>query len=248
MKKHLLAVGMFLTATLSAWPQDRVGDAWARLSKLQSYIEYVFMETGAYPASLDEMEDLFSRAPRGTSKIALPLDPATNKPFKYAPDQTRRHYTLTVPDPAAYGGARIAVKEVEWGYLADLADLRRYEQVVRQSGNIMKALATQCELYAKDHQRQYPNSFDELMPKYIQRHPTDPMTGKNFVYRKMADGYLIDNPNPERYGLKTFRYDSRTGLVVEQAQPAKAPQPGAAPAPAPPSAPAPAPAPAPPPQ
>lgn len=188
------------------------------MSRLQCLVEYFFMETGVYPLDLSEMEQVFrSRAPRAPRQVPIPLDPATNQPFKYQVDAQGRKYTISVPDPSKYGNARLVLAPVDWGYLADLADLRRFKAIVEESKAMMKLVATQTEMYAKDHSGHYPDSFDQMMPKYIQKFPSDPLTGKNLVYKKLLDGYTIGMPNPDRYGLKVFTYDSTKGIQMEQA-------------------------------
>ena len=215
-----LALGLMLALTPAVRAQDKTPEAWQRLSRLQCLIEYFYMETGVYPLDLAEMDQIFrAKAPRAPKPVAIPLDPAANQPFKYQVDAAGRRYTISVPDPAKYGGQKIALSTVDWGYLADLADLKRFEQIVRQMSNLMKAVATQCEMYAKDHAGKYPEQLDDLLPKYISRFPNDPLTGKNLTYKKLLDGYVIGCPNPERYGLKTFQYSSSQGIQMEQAPP-----------------------------
>ncbi|CAN0505410.1 unnamed protein product, partial [Phaeothamnion confervicola] len=164
-------------------------------------LEYFFMEAGFYPNSLEELEQLInSKAPKGSKLLVVPKDPATNQPFSYTLEKTGRRYILTVPDSSKYPEGKPYVQSMEWGFLADLAELRRFEQIVRHTTNIIKAVATQVELFAKDHGNQFPNSLDDLMPKYMARYPTDPLTNKNFNYTKTATGYIVACPNPERYG------------------------------------------------
>lgn len=226
--KAALIAGLWLSSSGQAWAQDKSVEAWQRISRLQCLIEYFYMETGVYPLDLAEMDQIFhNRAPRA-KPIGIPVDPATNQPFKYNLEQGGRRYSLSVPDPSRYGGTRIGVGAMDWGYLADLADLRRFQEIMSSMGGLMKATATQVEMYAKDHGGQYPAQLDDLMPKYLQRFPNDPLTGKNLGYKKQIDGYLIVCPNPEKYGLKTFQYHSSQGIQMERAPKAGggAPPPG----------------------
>lgn len=240
-----LSLALLLALAPAARAQDKTLEAWQRMSRLQCLVEYFYMETGVYPLDLAEMDQIFrAKAPRAPKPVAIPLDPATNQPFKYQVDASGRRYTISVPDPSKYGGQKMVLSTLDWGYLADLADLKRFEQVVRQNSAMMKAIATQCEMYAKDHAGKYPEQIDDLLPKYINRVPSDPLTGKNLVYKKLLDGYLISCPNPERYGLKTFLYSSTQGIQMEQMPPKQGEKPdsGAAPVkPAPDSKPAPKP-------
>jgi len=227
-----LVLVLVAALTLAAGAQqDKLSDCWAKLSRIQAFVEYFYMETGIYPASLDDLEKILNdQAPQKSRLIKLPVDPATNKPFRFLLEKDGKRYQLTVPDAAAYGGKAPTLGNVDWAFLSLLAEKRRFEQVVLQSASMLKAVAAACEMYAKDHNKQYPTSLDDLMPKYLQRIPSDPLTGKNLVYKKTVDGYQIVNPNADKYMLKSFLYDSSSGLKVEQLDTRKAPQPGGAPA------------------
>lgn len=217
--KTVLAAGLLVfTSSAPTWAQDKSTIAWQRLSRLQCLVEYFFMQTGVYPLDLAEMEQIFrQRAPRAPKPISIPVDPATSLPFVYKAETNGRKYTLSVPDPSKYGGTKIAVGTMDWGYLSDLEDLRRFSEIVRQTQSMFKVVATQCEYYAKDHAGQYPETLDDLLPKYVTKIPSDPLTGKNLGYKKMVDGYDIACPNPEKYGMKSFHYSSSKGIIMEQA-------------------------------
>ena len=216
--KSVVVVGLLIAFSMPTWAQDKSVEAWQRLSRLQCLIEYFYMETGVYPLDLQEMDQIFrQRAPRAPKPVAIPVDPATSQPFVYKLEKNGRRYSISVPDPSKYGGARLSLSTVDWGYLSDLADLKRFSEIVRQMQNIMKVVATQVEMFAKDHAGQYPSELDELLPKYVTRMPSDPLTGKNLSYKKLVDGYYISCPNPEKYGMKTFQYSSSKGIVMEQA-------------------------------
>ena len=213
--KTALTCGLLWLASAPALAQDKSTEAWQRISRLQSLVEHFYMETGVYPLDLNEMDQYYrNKAPRAPKPIPIPLDPATNQPFNYKLDG--RKYSLSVPDPAKYGGAKIAVAAMDWGYLKDLADLQRFTEFVKSQQNMLKMVATYVELYAKDHASQYPNTLDDLLPKYLTRMPSDPLTGKNLTYKKLVDGYVIGCPNPEKYGMKTFQYSSAKGIEMEQ--------------------------------
>jgi hypothetical protein len=222
MKK--LALAGFILACCIAAPVHAdpklLHEAWTRMSRIQTLVEYFYMEAGFYPNSLEELEQLInSKAVKGAKPVSVPKDPATNQPFSYTLDKTGRHYILTVVDSSKYPEGKPLLTAIDWGFLADLAELRRYEQVVRHTSSIIKAVATQVELYAKDHQGQFPASMDDLMPKYMTKFPTDPLTNKNFTYTKLPTGYVVSCPNPERYGFKTFQYSSSGGMELVQIPP-----------------------------
>jgi len=183
------------------------------------------METGVYPLDLQEMDQYFrAKAPRAPKPVPIPMDPATNQPFLYKAEANGRKYSLSVPDSSKYGGAKIAVAPMDWGYLKDLADLQRFTEFLRSMQNMLKVVATWVEMYAKDHSGQYPNALDDLLPKYVTKMPSDPLTGKNLAYKKLVDGYVIGCPNPEKYGMKLFQYSSAKGIEMEQLPRGEAPK------------------------
>lgn len=196
--------------------QDPYADAVTRISTVQSMLEFFFMEAGVYPAELEDLNRAFNeRVPKGFKPVPVPLDPATNKPFAYQVGPKHKSYTLGFPDAAKYSGPPLKLTQVQWGWLAWEAERKRFEQLAQLSKEHMELLATQLEMFAKDNGGKYPTAMDELFPKYIRRHPQDPLTGKNYQYKPLADGYIVSNPNPERYGLKLFQYSSSQGWQVE---------------------------------
>jgi hypothetical protein len=204
------------------------------MSALQAMLEFFFMEAGVYPAELDELAAAFNyQLPKGARAVAIPKDPATGQSFVYVPAPNKKAYRLRFPDPSKYGpeGA-MELSSVNWGWLALRAERMRFEEMAKLSKYHMETLATEIEMYAKDNKGVYPDNLDSLYPTYIKRHPQDPITGKNYLYKKLADGYLLSNPNPERYGLKLFQYSSSRGMIVEALSPGQASAPKPAPGPA----------------
>jgi len=189
----------------------------SEISHLQSLLEFFFMEAGIYPPTLEELNLAFNaKLPPGAKNVPIPKDPATGKDFIYNPGPNRKGYTLGFPDPSAYNlEPNFELRAVSWGWLALAAERKRFEEMVKLSKFHIESIATQIEMYAKDNSGSYPQTLDQLYPKYIKRHPQDPVTGKNYLYNQLADGYLVASPNPERYGLKVFQYSSSQGIQVE---------------------------------
>ena len=187
------------------------------LSSLQAMLEFFFMEAGVYPPTLEELKVAYNaELPRGARPVEVPKDPSTGKEFVYRVAQNRKGYYLSFPDPTRYGlPAGFELGPVSWGWLALRAEQRRFEEMVKLSKYHIESLATQIEMFAKDNSGAYPQNLDQLYPKYIKRHPQDPVTGKNYAYKQLADGYIVGSPNPERYGLKIFQYSSSKGIQVE---------------------------------
>lgn len=201
----------------SAGPAKTVQGGLQELSSLQSMLEFFFMEAGVYPPTLEELNLAYnSQLPRGAKTVPIPKDPITGKEFVYRAEPNRKGYTLGFPDATKYGlPADFQLRSVAWGWLALRAERNRFEEMVKLSKYHIESIATQVEMYAKDHDGGYPKTLDQLYPDYIKRHPQDPVTGKNYLYKQLADGYLVSSPNPERYGLKLFQYSSSQGIQVE---------------------------------
>ena len=192
-----------------------------QLSSVQSMLEFFFMEAGVYPAELSELNTAFNfQLPKGAKPVVVPKDPATGLPFIYIAAPNKKGYRLRFPDPSQYGlDSSFELGPVSWGWLALRADRIRFEEMAKLSKHHMNNLATALEMYAKDNKNAYPATLDLLYPNFIKRHPQDPITGKNYIYKPLADGYLISSPNPERYGLRIFQYSSSRGMIVESLTP-----------------------------
>ena len=186
------------------------------------------MEAGVYPAELSELNSAFNfQLPKGAKPVMVPKDPATGLPFIYIAAPNKKGYRLRFPDPSKYGlESSFELGPVSWGWLALRADRIRFEEMAKLSKHHMSTLATALEMYAKDNKNLYPATLDALYPSFIKRHPQDPITGKNYIYKPLADGYLISSPNPERYGLRIFQYSSSRGMIVESLTPGANPSSG----------------------
>ena len=198
-------------------PDKSLQGGLQELSSLQSMLEFFFMEAGVYPPTLEELNLAYnSELPRGARPVPIPKDPVSGKDFIYRAAENRKGYSLTFPDPTKYGlPAGFSLRPVSWGWLALRAERKRFEEMVKLSKYHIESIATQVEMYAKDNNGTYPKTMDQLYPEYIKRHPQDPVTGKNYLYKQLADGYIVSSPNPERYGLKVFQYSSSKGIQVE---------------------------------
>lgn len=229
MKKVLSALlvgAFFLSSPGMSWAQESGAaektslspqEGLQQLTSLQAMLEFFFMEAGVYPPTLEELNLAFnSELPRGSKPVPMPKDPASGKAFLYKTSPNRKAYVVSFPDPTAYGlDAGFELRSVTWGWLALRAEQRRFEEMVKLSKYHIETLATQVEMFAKDNKGAYPKTLDDLFPKYIQRHPQDPVTGRNYSYKPLADGYIVASPNPERYGLSVFQYSSSQGIQVE---------------------------------
>lgn len=212
-----------LTPKGEVLPKNSVQRGVGELSALQALLEFFFMEAGIYPPTIEELDLAYNtELPQGARAVPIPKDPVSGKDFVYRPSPDRKGYYLSFPDPTRYGlPADFEMRPVTWGWLALRAERNRFEEMAKLSKYHLETLATQVELYAKDHGGVYPENLDDLYPKYIKRHPQDPISGKNYSYAQTEDGYIIVNPNPERYGLEVFQYSSTLGIEVEVLPPEK---------------------------
>ena len=217
MKRRFQTVVLCLLLGIApAWAQSSFGEAAQRMSNVQALVEFFFMEAGVYPTQLADIEKAFNfKLPKNFQPVPIPTDPATGRPFVYTVGPKHKSYSLKLPDPQAYGGQTLELTQVPWGWMAWRAEQRRFEELAKLSKYHMEQLATQVEMFAKDNAGKYPVTIDKLFPKYIRRHPQDPLSGQNYQYKPFGDGYIIANPNPERYGLKMFQYSSSQGMQVE---------------------------------
>lgn len=55
----------------------------------------------------------------------------------------------------------------------------------------MTELFSALEMYAADHSMAYPEKAQELVPKYLDAVPVDPLTGEPLTYEKTERGYLL---------------------------------------------------------
>ncbi len=219
-------------------------EAAVRMSRLQTLLEYFYMETGEYPPNLKVLERFFNHGiPAEAPKVAVPVDPATSKPFLYEVSQDGLHYRLAPPDPTVYGAQTLTLETLDWGWMAALARQRRAEQMGMECRLKIEVLATQCEMYAKDHEGRFPARIEDLVPKYLPRVPVCPATGQSHLLVPTSTGYFISCPNPNNHGLKRFGYASDKGMVVEALEARPRPgRPAGPPSPAP-ASPAPSPSP-----
>ena len=192
-------------------------DGLRQMARLQSLIEYYYMESGVYPVSLEAIEQGFNGMVKEPSmKVVVPVDPVTSKPFVYEVDNSRQTYTLSLPDPMSYGGHAITLTPVDWGWLAIAANQRRVERLTLECTHNIEILATRTEMYAKDHNGQFPANLNALKPRYMPRIFTCPSMGMDYVYSLQPDkGYTIACPNPQSHGLERFIYNSEKGVDMK---------------------------------
>ncbi|MBQ7568597.1 hypothetical protein IJT17_07315, partial [bacterium] len=215
-----ITVGSALTLLIAspcALAQGDWQDGLRQMSHLQSLIEYYYMESGVYPVSLEAIEQGFNgMVTEPSMKVVIPVDPVTQKPFVYETDNSRQTYTLSLPDPMSYGGHAITLTPVEWGWLSIAANQRRVERLTLECTHNIEILATRAEMYAKDHEGQFPPNLNALKPRYMPRIFNCPSMGMDYVYALQPEkGYTISCPNPQSHGLERFTYNSEKGVDIK---------------------------------
>ncbi len=216
---RLFALTIALGAFMSVMPAQAVSwrDGLQAMSRLQAMIEYYFIETGAYPSSLEALERSFNKGlPEEAVKVKIPVDPISSKPFVYKLSPDRRVYLLSLPDPSLYGNNAFELRPVDWAWMAEATRLRRMERVLLDCTHSMELIANRIELYAKDHENIFPENLAALRPRYMPKALVCPGCGLEYVYERKGKGYLLSCPDPSRHGLEVFTYDSEKGLNVKE--------------------------------
>ncbi|MBQ7501211.1 hypothetical protein IJT93_00650 [bacterium] len=186
-------------------------------ARLQVLIEYYFMQSGRYPHSLESLEKSFNAGlPKDAPRVALGNEPASGLPFIYEPVRDYCSYTLKMPKPELYAEYLPALSNIDWAWLRFAAEGKRVERLAVQCTENIEALATRCELYAKDHNKAYPANLAALKPVYMPRELFCPVDGKPYVYILNKGGYTISCPSPNGHGLGNFTYNSEKGLQIEE--------------------------------
>lgn len=184
-------------------------------ARMQVLIEYYFMESGLYPVSLKALEHSFNIGlPADAPKVILGNDPLSGKPFVYEVSKDRRHYTLSMPEPAQYGQDIPNLETIDWGWLLLAAEGKRIERLLSDCTRNINELATACEIYAKDHNKAFPAKLEALRPQYMFRELRCPASGKPYIYVFRRGGYTIECPEASKHGLGSVKYDSDKGLFV----------------------------------
>ena len=88
----------------------------------------------------------------------------------------------------------------------------RYNRDV--SVNDLHVIGTAIEMYQLHNNGELPKDLNSLMTEYVQKLPTDPITGSEYAYVIEGGGYRIESPNPELYGLRYLV--NRNGRVYHE--------------------------------
>jgi hypothetical protein len=194
---------------------DVLGECISCLSKMQAYIEFYYMETGIYPKSLAELERIFNEdVENAKEKLLFPRDPASGKDFIYTTGKDFLSYTLSAPDPSAYGLKKLAVSSVNWGWMNSVAQEKRRMAFAQFCKFNIEFLSQAINKY-RSTEKKVPTDLKLLIPKYIKGVPLCPASGREYIYKGGTDSYSITCANPKEHGFKTFIYTSKDGFKAE---------------------------------
>jgi len=216
-----LSIGVLMAALFMIPASLRAADApdaaklnaaAAALAKAQTLIEFYYMETGSYPPTIDDMLTQYNQGVKDTDpKVVVPTDPATGKKLVYTPNADATSYTVKVPEPALYGVQALELKNMDWGWMAQLAAEQRKKRLAYTCGKYQELIVGVVAQYNKDNRNKFPDTLQQLMPKYLAKLPTCPVAKKDYVYKHDDRGFEIGCPDPAAHGLEVFRFSSTEG-------------------------------------
>ncbi|MFH1452729.1 MAG: hypothetical protein ABIH00_01960 [Armatimonadota bacterium] len=190
------------------------------ISKVQTLIEYYYLQSGIYPESLDQLYKSYNVSPDETAevknKIEIPKDPASGKDFVYKIDEGETsNYHLMVPDPKLYGVPKLELSALNWGWMSTYAGEERRKMGISICVDLLKRLATDVELYAQQNDGKFPENIDILIKeKYDSPEVFScPVCKAKYVYELKDDTYIIKCPDPNKHKLKQLEYDYLKGVV-----------------------------------
>lgn len=223
----VLMFALFLTTSFAdVAPQNsnknnKLAECIKNISKVQTLIEYFYMESGVYPESLDSLDKSYNvpsdKNMEIKERIEIPKDPATGKSFVYKLDEKNpNNYFLSAPDPKAYGVEKIELNALEWGWMKTLAGEERRKWGISICVDLLKRLATDIEIYASENKKQFPKELDTLVKEKFEIADvlTCPVSKKKYIYILNKDNtYVIKCPDPSAHKLKELEYDSLKGII-----------------------------------
>jgi hypothetical protein len=214
---------VFLLAFLLALPvmaQNQAGEekllqCVGAMSRIQSYVEFYYMETGVYPRNLKELEKVFNEeASKKNDEVLFPKDPATGKEFIYEPARDAKGYTLTAPDSSLYGLKKLTLSSVNWGWMNMIAEEKKKKAYAYFCKYNLDMIAMLVKKY-NDDEKKMPQALKDLMPKYLKALPSCPATGKEYVFTVTGKDYLLSCPNCRDHGFSVFELNSKSGFKAE---------------------------------
>lgn len=201
------------TPTVVPTMSKTVQAALAALGKAQTLIEFYYMETGSYPDTLEDMVAQYNQGVKpDQTPITLPTDPATGKKLVYEPSAEKTTYVVKVPDPSAYGETQLSVKNIDWGWMNQLAVQQKRQRMMLTCARYQELLVGVVNKYNKDNRNKFPETLEVLIPQYIKNVPSCPVAKKPYTYKHDERGFEVGCPDPAAHNLEVFRFSSTEGL------------------------------------
>jgi len=218
MKKTILSLCFLFVFTSAVFAQENknaVIEGMTLMSRMQTYLEFYYMNTGDYPRTLEDLDIVFnSDVKKESDKIVLPKDLASGKNFVYTPSKTLKYYTLSVPDPSLYGVEKMELTAVPWGWMDNVAKKISSSSKTDLCSKYMSGLIMAVKAF-QEKEKKLPSDINQLIPDYVKALPLCPQTGKPYSIELRKDDLLIICPDPSAHGYKVFRCSMRKGFVVE---------------------------------
>jgi hypothetical protein len=219
----LLGLSVFLGTSFAREnnkPSGATGTGAANLmdtvSRVRSYIEFYYMETGDYPESLDALvQDLNSLLPEKAAKIVIPKNPVTGNDFIYEVNEEQDNYTLIVKGTGMPGMDNIQLNRVDWGGFSVVVEERKSKFLQMLCVENIKGIATSLEFFARDTKTNFPQDLKSLVPKYLTKMPVCPHSGKHYSFQTDGKDYIIGCPDCTKHGLKSLKFSTKEGWLVK---------------------------------
>lgn len=209
------------TPAAPAAPENKLELCVKNMAKVQTLIEYFYLQSGMYPENLESLSKSYNTTSDKNldekEMVKIPKDPATGKDFVYKFDKKNpTTYLLAIPDPKLYGIEKIDITPLDWGWMKTFAGEERRKWGISICVDLLKRLATDVEIYASENKKQFPKDLDAIIkakldvPEVL----TCPVCTKKYVYELNKDNsYSIKCPDPAAHKLKQLEYDSLKGVI-----------------------------------
>lgn len=214
--KKILIFFFIVLMPLTAFAQqenEAIYECMKAMSSVRSLLEFYYMNTGSYPASLEIMDRVFNDdIKKSTDRVVIPNEPQTGKPFSYTPSKDLKSYTLYVADPERYGLKEMKMSSLSWGWMNSIAkniDLTAKSDLCRR---YMQAIFNASKMYKKRY-GVFPSNISKLVPEFLKQVPLCPVSGKPYSVVS-SENFTVLCPTPEAHRHKIFRYTQKKGFEL----------------------------------
>ncbi len=220
MKKFVLllfAIMLIMQGNVFSQPKSKpLTDTVSAISRVQSYLEFYYMNTGNYPKTLQELDRIFNEGlQKESDRVVIPLEPGVSKSFLYKPSADLKSYVLSVNDASVYGLESFELKSVPWGWMSLVASDINMAAKTDLCRRYMEGIIMGVKAY-QEKEKKLPTDIKDLVPGYFKAVPVCPQCAKPYILTKSADDLVISCPEPQSHLLKVYRYSLRKGAEKSQ--------------------------------